>query len=684
MLEDEILEEIEKNSGSNNDIVMEGVSEDTLYDGVKVESNEKPKKEKKVKKESKWSKFSKKKKIIIISIIVFLILLISGVLLYIFVFKKDNALEEKPNVIVEKDNYRYENGTLVLLERDKEIGTYECKNKDVELCFVAHYSNEDNFDLPKSEYLDGTDIKETSDIIFNRYVFINDTSKKEEENVIAYDFVTKKEMGTYKLVKKINDYTVILKNEADKYGVMTYENNSESEKLKFEYDYLGAINSTSFAAIQNNKSFVISYYEKSTKEYDGVIKNFNTFNKYVSILKDGKYYLYNKDGEKVVNEDIDFVNFSDRVVYVIKNNKIYLYDADMMALTYDGYSFEGTNYNTVTKYDKNLKWVETKEYIDINVYNGDPNKLRVGVTLNDKEQVILDYFTGKLNSQFYGINYFDGKLYIYKEPKKINLLATYKCNNKNTVSDDIFEFDKCDIAQEKRLVDRGAREVGYVPIYNERFAFIQDGDKIYLWDFQKDEKKATYKSVDVGGIVSFEPSYLINTLNTQVVCLNTNGSYGVIAITKNDVEGVIPFKNGDLTNTSIKFLYDNYLIKRSDDTYHLYDHFGKEVTNPDTLIKYEIVDYTGDYIKVVNGSKNYLMYGLDGKIASNEYKYISIKKDDFVAINDKNEINVFKLNDGFKGLIKETVKITNTNYEESYIYKEDSIIVDGKTYKWSK
>ncbi|MEG1892534.1 MAG: hypothetical protein RR189_01405, partial [Bacilli bacterium] len=105
MLEDEILEEIEKNSGSNNDIVMEGVSEDTLYDGVKVESNEKPKKEKKVKKESKWSKFSKKKKIIIISIIVFLILLISGVLLYIFVFKKDEVIEEKPNVIVEKDNY---------------------------------------------------------------------------------------------------------------------------------------------------------------------------------------------------------------------------------------------------------------------------------------------------------------------------------------------------------------------------------------------------------------------------------------------------------------------------------------------------------------------------------------------------------------------------------------------------
>ncbi|MEG1150405.1 MAG: hypothetical protein RSE17_03860, partial [Bacilli bacterium] len=131
MLEDEILEEIEKNSGSNNDIVMEGVSEDTLYDGVKVESNEKPKKEKKVKKESKWSKFSKKKKIIIISIIVFLILLISGVLLYIFVFKKDEVIEEKPNVIVEKDNYRYENGTLVLLDNDKEIGTYECKNKDV-------------------------------------------------------------------------------------------------------------------------------------------------------------------------------------------------------------------------------------------------------------------------------------------------------------------------------------------------------------------------------------------------------------------------------------------------------------------------------------------------------------------------------------------------------------------------
>jgi hypothetical protein len=58
--------------------------------------------------------------------------LIAG--LVIFLLKNDKPEEEQekePVVIVEKDNYRFENGSLILLDNeDNEIGKYECKNKE--------------------------------------------------------------------------------------------------------------------------------------------------------------------------------------------------------------------------------------------------------------------------------------------------------------------------------------------------------------------------------------------------------------------------------------------------------------------------------------------------------------------------------------------------------------------------
>ena len=107
----------------------------TQYDLEKVE--EPLGKKKKEKKPSKWSKLSKKAKIIIIvSAVVLLIVVV--LLLWLFVFKKDNKQNEykEPSVVLEKENYKYVDGKLIFLDQNKkELGSYECKNKNENLCY---------------------------------------------------------------------------------------------------------------------------------------------------------------------------------------------------------------------------------------------------------------------------------------------------------------------------------------------------------------------------------------------------------------------------------------------------------------------------------------------------------------------------------------------------------------------
>ena len=54
-----------------------------------------------------------------------------------FLVKGNKELEikgpEDPKIVIENKNYRYEDGNLVLLNKnEQEIGKYECRNKDNE------------------------------------------------------------------------------------------------------------------------------------------------------------------------------------------------------------------------------------------------------------------------------------------------------------------------------------------------------------------------------------------------------------------------------------------------------------------------------------------------------------------------------------------------------------------------
>ena len=68
-------------------------------------------------------KLPKKNKIIIISICVVILLLIIGLVIFLVTNKKHDGKDELPSVVLAKDNYRYENGVLTILDdNDNTIG----------------------------------------------------------------------------------------------------------------------------------------------------------------------------------------------------------------------------------------------------------------------------------------------------------------------------------------------------------------------------------------------------------------------------------------------------------------------------------------------------------------------------------------------------------------------------------
>ena len=120
---------------------------------------------------------NKQKTIIIVSAILVLMIIIS-VVLYLIVGRNAKDTSKK-QIIIAKDNYRYEDGTLYFVVNNKDIGSYECKNKDKNLCYVAYETNDDDFDETKYENNDNDKIR--SKIYKNKYVLVFDNKNKKDE-----------------------------------------------------------------------------------------------------------------------------------------------------------------------------------------------------------------------------------------------------------------------------------------------------------------------------------------------------------------------------------------------------------------------------------------------------------------------------------------------------------------------
>ena len=690
-MEEEILEEINNNANEKVEIDENEEISNTQYDMEQVNIP----KSKKEKKPSKWSKLDKKKKIIIIVSIVIVLLVIVGIILYFLVFKKDNTVDKPkdPVVVIEKDNYRYEDGKLIFIDKDKnELGSYTCENKSENLCYVANFSNEDNFDSFKRVYESGLPIDNRTDIILNNYVFVYDNMKKENGNVVLYDISKEKVLDTYSLVKEVKDSKIIYKKD-NKYGLIEISDNEVKDVIQNSYEYMGYIEDTDALVVSANNNYSLVDFDgkELSKNVPGSIKTFDGSS--ISVKVGSNCYIYGYDGKLKVEDGYDYIRFVDNYAIAADGKKLYVYDKDGSPMNMDGVRINSNSYNTKLIFNDNLRQVGKEEAFNASV-TGKTMRIEYG-----DEAARINLNEGAFNKSLEYVSYFEGKLYFYSDSEKTELIGSYACNYANGVSEGDETLGNCFIAKESNIFKSGEKiDNGYVPIYNKRYVFIADtkapnaNDNIILWDLKDKKKIATYKSVDAGFHDITNKINYIDTAGTLVVSKSAeDDAYGVINIAQASVKGIIPFRIKDsdgsvsAKNISFKLVDDHYVIKRSDDTYHIYDNKGNELAK-NVNTKYEIVKYKNGYLMVKNNDK-YLIYDKDGKIISDEYKNIIMENRFYITIDKDNVVGVFKYDskNDLTRTLGEVIKLDSDDYakELSYVVKDSILKItyshDGST-----
>ena len=663
-MEEDILKEIEEtneNKTSNEIVEIDENDEisNTQYDLEKVE--EPLGKKKKERKPSKWSKLSKKGKIIIIVSAVVLLVVVA-LLLWLFVFKKDNKQNEykEPSVVLEKENYKYVDGKLIFLdENKKELGSYECKNKNENLCYIAYYSNEDDFDEFKKVYESGLEVSVASDIYKDEYVFVYDNEKKENGEVTLYNIKDNKNEGVYSLVKEVNkDKAIVKKN--DKYGIISFDEDSD---VSLDYEYMGYIlDSENLIVATNNNYKLISFDGKDvSKTVPGKIMSYDSDN--ISVKNGTSYHVYDYTGNMIIDKEFDYIRFADSYIIGANGKKLFAYDKNGNIMNMDGIKITSSEYNTKLIFNDELRQTGKEEAFTASV-SGKTLKIEYG-----DEYTKINLSEGEVSSNMEYISYFQGKLYFYKDAQKTDFLGSYQCSYANNLSDSNQMLENCYLGKQSNIVNNN-EYTSYLPIYNNRYVFIADtkspntNDNIVLYDLKNNKKLATYKSVDAGFETSDTIVNFVNTAGTLIAAKNTSDSFGLINIVSSSVDGVIPFKDKDTnaTNESIKIVNGYYITKRSDKTNHIYDTKGNEITK-NMSIKSDIEAFESEHILVKNENGKYMVFDMNGKVVSSEYNYILIDKEYYVSVDSENILGLYKY-DSEENKIGEKI-ILDGNYKDS-------------------
>jgi len=649
----------------NTIIELTSVSEDTLFeenaavDMVQINDFEMKTKKKGPKKEFFWNKMSKKSKIINIINIIFILLIALGVSLYLLFFNKE---EEKPkppeeSVVIEKDNYIYDNGSLKLLNnKDEVIGIYSCTDKEVEKCYVASLSNEDEFDTPI--YVDEEDnlLEKKSKIYNNRFVFIYD-----EDKIVLYDLEKETKTGEYSLVKSgaLDKDIVVVKNQEEKYGLIEFSLTDANTVLEFEYDYLGIVSSDSkFVAKDGTYSYLVDKNGNVlTSKIRGNIRNFS--DKYISVYDEG-YSLYDYQGQKILEDTFDYIDFASGYVFTITNKKVFAYDSDLFKLNETGIKVKNEEYNKTYIFDANNNLKETKKAYNITFTTDE-----ITFELSDETEKSINLNEARLNKEIDYVSYYDGILYFYQDLDKKELLGSYSCTNKNKVTSTSESFTTCFVAKDSNLVNN-QENLYYIPIINDNYVFIYDTKEgatkttIVLYDLANSSQKVKYQAVDTG--ISSEDITFVTSQNALIYAKNTEGNLGAITFGADGPEGLIPFKVENEGTKSIGFLDDYLLVKRGSKNY-LYTKIGKLLATS----QFEIIKYRDDYLLVKD--KKYLVYELvsndSGVIISEQLDHIELFDTFFVGVTGK-KLNVYQYDDGKTKLLEEDLEILSDKISEGY------------------
>ncbi len=672
----EITKELDSFNDLNNQIVE--VQEQKPEEEEKPLESEKnpeefftpPKKEKLPAKIKKWwKKLNKKQRILVISgLSVLAILLIVGLVFLILHFTKKEETPYVPEVIVQEENYRYENGVLVFLNSNKEeLGRYTCENQSENLCYVAYYSTEDDFDVEQKVYENGEKVKTRSSIIGDTYVFINDNPRESDTEIKLYNIKEQKADTKYQLVKKVDANKVILKNESGLYGVMTISADAITTNIDFTYNYIGFIpnDKNYYVANLNDQNYILDATGKTaSKAINGTIKNFTA--SYIK-AKDtsGKYVVYNYNNQNTFNETFDYVELKDDYAILINDNKMNLKFYDKNKLNEDAFNLSNTAYVKTSVYDNNNTLKETKESFSI-----EENNNIITITIkkdNDSSFEVVNKAEGLLNKDLRNLNYFNGKLYIYSDTAKTTLLGSYTCSNKNNIGEGVTSLTNCSLAEDTIYEDNDYETPGIkgvIPIFNERFVFINDNpdlvnesnSNVVLYDLKTSTTLGKYRTVNTYSYTGTKEITFSTVTDLQVVAKNQSGNFGVIKINLTEVKGHIGFNYSEMEK-----LRDYYVAKDANGYLLISKSNGASVTS---AIPYKIRNYTNSYVKVINNG-SYYVYDYKGKqINRTGFKYIELYDKYFAGVDNNNKLGIFTYDRPESNILSggELIALELTNY----------------------
>lgn len=246
------------------------------------------------------------------------------------------------------------------IEKKELIGTYTCTNEnnitksddEYTSCFVAVDTIMEDNDMVSA---DGVTRKSRTPIINNRYVFIIDGSN----SINLYNLVDKNTEVTYLKVNtmtanndnKVTHYSgkleTIVQTKSGKYGVIAFENSGVSKVHSFEYNSLEKIGDY-YLALDTSGSWRILYYGNESVGFANKVRGYNSNKNYFKVVEDGKYYVYDKGGNKVVSDSYIYVELcADYYAAVNSSKEVNLYDYEgnklnVRTVTVGDYKYYGT------------------------------------------------------------------------------------------------------------------------------------------------------------------------------------------------------------------------------------------------------------------------------------------------------------------------------------------------------
>ena len=326
-------------------------------------SNKKPKKS-----------LTKKQKIILICVISAIVLVIVCLIVYLLLPKDTKKPDDEPTetIVIDKGNYRYQDGTLVFLNEQKtEIGTYECQEKEEDKCYVSYTSNDlDDVNVVKNVYEDNSNVQIRSEVFHNRFVFINDGNKEEIE---LYDILENKVIGTYKKIKYYEtlgtDY-VILENTDNKFGVVKITSNDLETIINFTYDDLISLEKkdNTLVAKKGSKYYLISFSDKAlTKAITKPIYDYD--DKHIVVKNSSSYNLVDYDNNEIYT-DYNYISIiSSDYVALVNDGSLYIRDYDKNKYNEVGYTLYNEAYSGINTYSKEGVLKSSSYAYKVNVNN---------------------------------------------------------------------------------------------------------------------------------------------------------------------------------------------------------------------------------------------------------------------------------------------------------------------------